>query len=244
MLDTIFGTKVDVTQKFTEDGKRIPVTRIKTGPSYVIQIKDEDKEGYHAIQLGWGEKDLRKINQPIKGHLKGARLKKAPLYLSEVKLAKAAKFKVGDEIKPTDVLKPGDKVKVTGWSKGKGFTGVVKRWGFAGGPRTHGQSDRQRAPGSIGQTTTPGRVFKGKKMAGRSGGVKVTMAGLMVMGIDLNKGLLLVKGLVPGPRRGRLVIKKMGESKRFVPLLAPDGKIEKKRSKDKADTKAPREQKR
>lgn len=226
MLDTMFGTKIDVIQKFTEDGKRIPVTRIKTGPCYVVQIKHEDKDDYHAIQVGWGKKDLRKINKPIKGHLKGAKLKQAPCYLSEVRLDKAAKFKVGDEIKPADIIKPGDKVKITGWSKGKGFTGVVKRWGFAGGPRTHGQSDRQRAPGSIGQTTTPGRVFKGKKMAGRSGGVKVTIAGLTVMGFDPGDNLFLIKGLVPGPRKGRLVIKKVGEDKKFVPLMELGEKIE------------------
>lgn len=217
-MDTVFGTKIDVTQKFTEDGRRIPVTRIKAGPCYVAQIKHENKDGYNAIQIGWGEKDLRKINKPMKGHLKGAKLKQALCYLTEVRADKVNGFKVGNQIKPADVLKPGDKVKVTGWSKGKGFTGVVKRWGFAGGPKTHGQSDRQRAPGSIGQTTTPGRVFKGKKMAGRSGGAKVTISGLTVMIIDPSKDLLLVKGLVPGPRKGRLMIKKTGEDKRFVPL--------------------------
>jgi len=134
-------------------------------------------------------------------------------------------------------LKPGDKVKVTGWSKGKGFTGVMKRWGFKGGPRTHGQSDRQRAPGSIGQSTTPGRVFPGKKMAGRAGGARVTILGLTVMGIDEANQLLLIKGLVPGPRNGRLVIRKMGEEKNFVPLLSSALKVETKPTEKKEQPK-------
>jgi len=121
-------------------------------------------------------------------------------------------------------FQPGDLVKITGWSKGKGFTGVVKRWGFAGGPRTHGQSDRERAPGSIGQTTTPGRVFKGKKMAGRAGGARVTVSGLTVMDTDEKSRLLLIKGIVPGPKTGRLIIKKYGEVKKFVPLMKPGEK--------------------
>ncbi|MBM3205468.1 50S ribosomal protein L3 [Candidatus Shapirobacteria bacterium] len=116
-------------------------------------------------------------------------------------------------------FKPGDLLKVTGWSKGKGFTGVVKRWGFAGGPKTHGQSDRQRAPGSIGQTTTPGRVFKGKKMAGRSGGAKVTISGLVLMEIEEKEKLLLIKGLLPGNINGQLIVKKDKEFKKFVPLM-------------------------
>lgn len=113
----------------------------------------------------------------------------------------------------------GDKVKVTGRSKGKGFTGVVKRWGFKGGPKTHGQSDRQRSPGSIGQTTTPGRVWKGKKMAGRSGGARTTLSGLVIMDIEIKEKLFLIKGVLPGPENGKLLIKKDGEFKKFVPLM-------------------------
>jgi len=206
MVGAILGTKITQTQKFTEEGKRIPVTKIKAGPCFVVQVKTKEKDGYSALQLGIGSK--KKINKPLAGRLKGAGLKTAPLYLKEIaiSLEEEANFKVGQEIKVADVFKVGDKVKVTGWSKGKGFTGVVKRWGFKGGPRTHGQSDRERAPGSIGQTTTPGRVFKGKKMAGRAGGEKVTISGLTVTGIEGD--VLEVKGLVPGPRNGLLIIQK------------------------------------
>lgn len=117
------------------------------------------------------------------------------------------------------ILVPGDLIKVTGRSKGKGFAGVVKRWGFKGGPKTHGQSDRQRSPGSIGQTTTPGRVYKGKKMAGRMGGQRVTIAGLTVMDVDEKNSLLLVKGLVPGVRGAELILRKVGRNTKFIPLL-------------------------
>jgi len=119
---------------------------------------------------------------------------------------KIPEYKKGDKIRVDEVFKVGDKVKVTGWSKGKGFTGVVKRWHFKGGPRTHGQSDRERAPGSIGQTTTPGRVYKGKKMAGRAGGKRVTISGLTITNID--QDILEVKGLVPGPKNGLLIVQK------------------------------------
>lgn len=118
------------------------------------------------------------------------------------------RVKVEPKLKLGELFKPGDEVKVTGWSKGKGFTGVMKRWGFHGGPRTHGQSDRQRAPGSIGQSATPGRVFPGKKMPGRAGGARVTLAGLKIFEVDDKNHLLLITGLVPGPRKGRLVVRK------------------------------------
>ena len=210
MLNAILGIKLDTSQKFTDEGKRIPVTKIKAGPCSVVQIKNEEKDGYWAVQLGWGGRRMIKVNQPLRGHLKGAGLKQAPVFLREIKIReKAAKqLKKGDEIKVSDVLQPGDKIKITGWSKGKGFTGVVKRWGFKGGPRTHGQSDRERAPGSIGQGTTPGRVFRGKKMPGRAGNAKVTISGLKVVDVDEKNNLLLIKGLVPGPRNGLLVIRK------------------------------------
>jgi len=206
MISAILGKKIGQTQKFTEEGKRIPVTKIKTGPCFVFQVKTKVKNGYSALQLGIGEK--KRISKPLAGHLKGAGLKTTPFWLKEVKISSEdeGNFKPGQEIKVTEVLKVGDKIKVTGWSKGKGFSGVVKRWGFKGGPRTHGQSDRERAPGSIGQTTTPGRVFKGKRMAGRAGGERVTISGLTVTGIEEDS--LEVKGLVPGPKNGFLIIQK------------------------------------
>lgn len=188
----------------------MPVTKIKAGPLWVVGIRNKDKNGYSSIQLGLGEKDIAKAKKPLRGYLKGANLKKAPFWFVEIKVddKEVAKYKIGDAVKISDVFKPDDKVKVSGWSKGRGFTGVVKRWGFKGGPRTHGQSDRERAPGSIGQTTTPGRVYKGKKMAGRSGNTRVTISGLTVVEINDETNILGVKGLVPGPKKGRLIISK------------------------------------
>lgn len=194
----------------------MPVTLIKAGPCFVVQVKTKDRDGYWSIQLGFDQRKEKSTTRPILGHLKKAGLKKIPRFLREIRIKKEQKtdrkqqLKMGDIVKVSDVFKVGDKVSVTGISKGKGFAGVVKRWGFAGGPRTHGQSDRERAPGSIGQTTTPGRVFKGKKMAGRMGGKRVTVKGLKVLEVDKEKNLLVVKGLVPGPKGGLLTIKKGG----------------------------------
>lgn len=206
MVNAILGTKIGETAKFTEEGRRIPVTEIKVGPCVVVQVKKVKQDGYSALQLGFGQR--KKVNKPLEGHIKKAGLKTAPLYLKEVRISpeEEKNFKEGQIIKAEEIFKIGDKVKIVGWSKGKGFTGVVKRWHFKGGPRTHGQSDRERAPGSIGQTTTPGRVYKGKKMAGRDGGKRVTISGLTITGI---KGdILEVKGLVPGPKKGLLIIQK------------------------------------
>jgi len=202
-------------QGFTQDGKRIPLTRVKAGHLTVVQVKTSDHDGYNAIQIGWGE--TKKVNQAVKGQIKGAKLKKAPLFLAEIRTEEKPEFKVGDQIKLGEVLKEGDLVKVSGISKGKGFQGVVRRWHFKGGPRTHGQSDRERAPGSIGQTTTPGRVYRGKRMAGRMGGQKTTVSGLLVMKVE--DETLMIKGLVPGPKKGILVLLKTGEQKNFVGLL-------------------------
>jgi len=216
MLNTILGTKIRQTQTFTSEGERLPVTEVQAGPCFVVQVKTEDKDGYNAIQLGFGIKKEKKFTKPVLGHLKKADkpgLKIRPRFLREIKMLGEASFKVGDEIKAGEFFKPGDIVGVTGVSKGKGFTGVVKRWGFAGGPRTHGQSDRERAPGSIGATTTPGRVLKGKKMAGRHGGARVTVKNLKIMEVDSEKNILKVMGLVPGAKGGLLIIKKLKNGK-------------------------------
>lgn len=208
MINAILGIKLGQSQKFSSEGERIPVTEIQAGPCVVVQAKKG------AVQIGLGKKKEKKTKKPILGHIKKAGLKTVPLFLREIRVNQSeenSNLKPGDEIKVGDVLKPGDIVDVTGISKGKGFAGVVKRWGFAGGPRTHGQSDRERAPGSIGSTTTPGRVLKGKKMAGRMGGARVTAQNLKVFEVDPEKNLLLVKGLVPGVKRGLLIIKKVGE---------------------------------
>lgn len=217
MIKGILGTKIDQTQKFTSQGERIPVTRIQAGPCPVVQIKTKDKDGYWAIQLGLGSK--KKANKPLEGRLKKAKTKTPPLFLAEIRFDEPQEkidFQPGDIITVEKIFKPGDIVDVVGTSKGKGFAGVVKRWGFAGGPRTHGQSDRERAPGSIGAGTTPGRVWKGKKMAGRMGHQRTTAKNLQIFAIDSKENLLLIKGLVPGPRGGLLMIKKVGEGKLAV----------------------------
>ncbi|MFZ5365691.1 MAG: 50S ribosomal protein L3 [Patescibacteria group bacterium] len=218
-MDTILGIKLGQTQKFTSEGERIPVSQIQAGPCFVVQIKKD------SVQLGFGEKKEKKTKKPILGHIKKAGLKIIPRFLREVSANQqeiSANLKVGDEIKVGDVLKPGDIVDVTGTSKGKGFAGVVKRWGFAGGPKTHGQSDRERAPGSIGSTTTPGRVLKGKKMAGRMGGARVTVRNLQVFEVLPEKNLLLVKGLVPGAKKGLLIIKKPARQRVQKEMESPE----------------------
>lgn len=208
MINAILGQKLETVQKFSEKGTRLPVTTVKAGPCVVVQVRTKAKDGYQAVQLGWGEEDFGKMTKPLQGHFKAAKLKKAPFFLQEVRLRGKAALKPGDPIKPEAIFKVGDMVKVTGWAKGKGFAGVIKRWGFKGGPRTHGQSDRERAPGSIGLGTTPGRVFKGKKMPGRLGGQRVTVKGLKIVAIDPKKQLLEIKGLLPGHRGSFLMITK------------------------------------
>jgi len=221
MINSLFGIKTESTRKYDQEGTQIPVTEIWVGPMMVTQIKNREKDGYSALQLGISRRNFSRLKKPQQEYFKGAGIDKAPLYLREVKIEdnSSSSYKVGDEISPADVLKAGDLVNVAGVSKGKGFTGVVKRWHFAGGPKTHGQSDRQRAPGSIGQTTTPGRVYKGKKMAGRSGGKRVTIKNLVVMKVDQENNTLLIKGLVPGARKGLLEIRRVGQAKRFISLL-------------------------
>jgi len=213
MLNTIFGTKKGMSQTFVQD-TRVPVTFVNTEPCVVTHIKSGEKDGYWSVQLGFGEKRIKKISKPQKGHLRGViKGKFAPRFLREVKVDKKPKYKVGDTVSVSDVFKKGDVVAVTGISKGKGFAGVMKRWGFAGGPRTHGQSDRQRAPGSIGQGTTPGRVHKGKKMGGRMGHEQVTVKNIIVVDVDEKENLLSLSGPVPGIPGGILTIKKIASGK-------------------------------
>ncbi|KKS81007.1 MAG: 50S ribosomal protein L3 [Candidatus Woesebacteria bacterium GW2011_GWC1_43_10b] len=184
---------------------------VKAGPCVVTYIKNEDKDGYWALQLGFGKKKIKNVTKPLQGHLKGAineKEKTAPRFLREVRLDKEPELKVGDVVKVSDIFKVGDTVQVTGMSKGKGFAGAVKRWKFAGGPKTHGQSDRHRAPGAIGQGTTPGRVFKGKRMAGRMGFDKITVKNLKVIGIEPEKSEILISGPVPGTPSRVLMITK------------------------------------
>lgn len=214
-LTAIIGKKKEQTQGFLEDGRRIPLSILSVDGNTVTQIKNTEKEGYMAIQIGLGSR--KKLNKPLSGHVKKAGIEKFPRFFREIKVDAVDGIEIGKDLKANEILKPGDIIRVTGISKGKGYAGVVKRWGFAGGPRTHGQSDRERAPGSIGQTTTPGRVYKGKKMAGRMGNDKVTVRNLLVM--NVTDALVSVKGLVPGPIGSLITIEKIGEHKKFNPLF-------------------------
>lgn len=214
-LQTILGKKMEQSQKFLEDGTRIPVTRLWVKGNVVVSVKTMDKDKYSSIQLGFGSK--KKSNKASMGHIKGASLKQAPQFLKEVRIDADETLIPGLVVNVVEMLKEGDIIDVTGISKGKGYAGVVKRHGFAGGPRTHGQSDRERAPGSIGQTTTPGRVYKGKRMAGRMGHENVTIKNLLVVGVTEDE--ILVKGLVPGSLNTMIIVKKVGEKKKFTPLF-------------------------
>ena len=202
MIRGILGRKMGMTQVFTEAGEVLPVTVIEAGPCTVTQVRTKDKDGYEAVQLGFGQ--AKRLNRAEKGHLKGL----APLaHLHEVEATDVAEWKVGQPV-DVSIFEVGEKVDAIGVSKGKGFAGVVKRHHFAGGPKTHGQSDRHRAPGSSGSGTTPGRVLKGTRRAGHMGHEQVTVQNLEVVSADADRNLLLVKGSVPGPREGLLFIRK------------------------------------
>ncbi len=202
MLQGIIGRKLGMTQVYRDNGKVEAVTAIEAGPCAVTQVKNNDKEGYNAVQVGFQES--KKISSAEKGHLKGLASYR---YLREFRVDSVPDNKVGDLI-DVNVFKQGDHVDVIGISKGKGFAGVVKRHHFKGGPKTHGQSDRQRHPGSIGSTTTPGHIKKGLNMAGHMGSQQVTAKRLEVMKIDSARNLLLIKGAVPGSDNGLVIIKK------------------------------------
>ncbi len=207
MLPGIIGRKLGMTQIFRDDGEAEAVTAVEAGPCIVIQVKTAAKEGYNAVQLGFGE--AKQLKSPQRGHLKGLGQFK---YLREFRVGDTESVKVGDRVDVSQ-FKEGDLVDVTGVSKSKGFAGVVKRHHFVGGPKTHGQSDKHRHPGSIGSTTSPGRVWKGMRMAGRMGGERVAVQNLEVFEADPERNLLLVKGAVPGGRNGLLLIRKSGERK-------------------------------
>jgi large subunit ribosomal protein L3 len=202
MLQGILGRKLGMTQIYRDNGKNEAVTAIEAGPCAVTQIKNDEKEGYNAVQVGF--KESKKVNSAEKGHLKTL---PSYRYLREFRVDNTPDNKVGDLI-DVNVFKQGDKVDVIGISKGKGFAGVVKRHHFKGGPKTHGQSDRERHPGAIGSTTTPGHVKKGLRMAGHMGSQQVTAKRLEVLKIDSARNLLLIKGAVPGSENGLVIIKK------------------------------------
>jgi large subunit ribosomal protein L3 len=206
MFPGIIGRKIGMTQLFQESGETVAVTAIQAGPSVITQIKSPDKDGYAAIQVGFIENKVKqsKLSSGQKGHLQGLENVR---YLREFRTDDIGSVKRGDKV-DVGFLKQGDLINVTGLSKGRGFAGVVKRHHFAGGPKTHGQTDRHRAPGSIGATTWPGRVLKGKRMAGHMGNERVTARNLEVVQADPERNLLLVKGAVPGAVGGLLVIEK------------------------------------
>lgn len=203
-MKLIIGKKIGMTQIFTEDGAVVPVTVVEAGPMTVVQKKTTDKEGYNAIQVGFGQVKDNKINKPLKGHFDKADVGYAKI-LKEIPVEKIDEFEIGQELK-VDIFNEGDMVDVTGTSKGKGTAGVIKRHGFARGRETHG-SHFHRSPGGLSAGTYPGRVFKGHKMGGRMGNERVTVQNLEIVKIDSEKNLIVVKGAIPGPKRGTVTIK-------------------------------------
>ncbi len=203
----LIGKKIGMTQVFSADGNLIPVTAIEAGPCIVLQKKEKAKDGYEALQLGFGPKKSQRVNKPEQGHM-GKAGKGAFSVLKEFRSEEISSFEVGQEIKLSELFKAGDYVDVTGTSKGKGFAGVIKRWGFAGFPGSHGTHEYFRHGGAIGNRSYPGRVFKGKKMAGQLGNEQVSVQNLEVVQIREESNLLLVKGAVPGGKRGVLLIRR------------------------------------
>lgn len=204
MKKAILGKKIGMTQVFTEDGQLIPVSVIQAGPCQVVQKKTEEVDGYTAVQVGFEDKKERRANKPEKGHFQKANVP-VKKYLKEFKLDNAAELNVGDEL-TVEQFADGDVLDVTGTSKGHGFAGTIKRWGTHRGPMTHG-SHYHRGPGSLGACSDPSRVFKGKKMPGHYGVVKVTIQNLDLVKIDKERNLLLVKGSIPGPKGGLVVVR-------------------------------------
>ena len=201
----ILGKKVGMTQLFDENGNVVPVTIIEAGPCYVTQVKTVETDGYHAVQLGFEETPERKLTNGQRGHLQKSG---APLLrrLREIRSSEPSPHALGDVIK-ADIFQDGDVVDVVGVSKGRGFAGAVKRHGFAGGPKTHGQSDRHRATGSRGAGTTPGHTFPGTRAPGHMGDERVTVQNLKVALVDPERNLLAIRGAVPGPRSGLVLVR-------------------------------------
>lgn len=203
MIQGLIGKKLGMSQIFDDAGLAHPVTVLEVGPCVVTQIKTDERDGYSAVQLGFGLD--KRLNRPERGHRAESGFMSRTL--REVKADDVSEFSVGQVI-TADAFAAGDLVDVIGTSKGRGFQGGVKRHGFSGGPRTHGQSDRLRAPGSIGSSATPGRVFKGMRMAGRMGNDRVTVQNLKVLRVDTERNLLLVEGSVPGANEGVVIVQR------------------------------------
>ena len=204
----ILGKKLGMTQIFTEEGIVVPVTVVEAGPNVVTQVKTVEKDGYNAIQVGFEDAKEKSLNKPQKGHLAAANVLKK--HLKEFRVDAVEEFTVGQEIK-ADLFAAGEKIDVTGTSKGKGFQGPIKRHGQSRGPESHG-SRYHRRPGSMGACSFPGRVFKNKKLAGHMGSVKVTVQNLEVVRVDADKNLILVKGAIPGPKGSVVTLKEAVKS--------------------------------
>jgi large subunit ribosomal protein L3 len=200
----LLGKKIGMTRVYSEQGQAIPVTVIEAGPCVVLQKKTESKEGYNAIQVGFGTKKETRMNKPLAGHCKSAG-KGGFYHIKEFRVADPEAYELGQEIQLTELIKIGDEVHISGRSKGRGFQGVMKRYGFKGGPKTHG-SNHHRRPGSIGCSAWPARVVKGKKMPGRMGNDLLTRKNLTVVDIRADENIMLVKGSVPGAKEGLLQI--------------------------------------
>ena len=205
-INGILGRKVGMTRVFGDDGAVVPVTVVEAGPCPVVQVKTEESDGYNAVQIGFDQIPERKTNKPEKGHLDKAG-RGCWRVLRELRLAGPAECEVGGDI-TVDIFAPGEKVKVTGTSKGKGFQGVMKRWNFSGLNATHGAEKAHRSGGSIGNATFPGKVMKGKKMAGQMGNKQVTCIGLEIFDVRPEDNLILIKGQVPGPKNGVVMVRK------------------------------------
>jgi large subunit ribosomal protein L3 len=201
----ILGTKLGMTQVFDDTGQIVPVTVVRAGPCVVTAVRTPDRDGYSAVQMGYGEIDPRKVTKPVAGLFAQAGVTPRR-YLAEVRTDDASEYQVGQEV-TTEVFGPGQLVDATGTSKGKGTAGVMKRHGFKGLSSSHGTQRKHRAPGSIGACATPGRVFKGVRMAGRMGAVRTTVQSLTVHSVDAERGLLLIKGAVPGSSGGLVMVR-------------------------------------
>ncbi len=201
----LLGTKLGMTQTWDENNRLVPVTVVAAGTNVVTQVRGPEKDGYNAVQIGFGEIDGRKVNKPTAGHFAAAGVTPRR-HLVEIRTADAASYTVGQELSP-ELFAAGEVVDVTATSKGKGFAGVMKRHGFAGVSASHGAHRNHRKPGSIGGCSTPGRVFKGMRMAGQMGGESVTTQNVSVHAVDVERGLVLLKGAVPGPKGGLVLIR-------------------------------------
>lgn len=204
-MKAVLGRKLGMTQVFAEDGRLVPVTVIEAGPMVVTQIKNKETDGYEAVQVAFGEAKEKRVNKPLRGHFAkaGVGFKK---FVREFKVEDLSAYSLAQEIK-VNVFEAGEKVDAIGTSKGKGFQGPIKRHNQSRGPMTHG-SRYHRGPGSMGAASDPSRVFKGKKLAGHMGAERVTIQNLEVVKVDVEKNLILIKGAVPGPKKGLVVIKK------------------------------------